>query len=51
MEKSLKINQIINESLAECQAQFNKIDAVALHNQRKVLTAFQNNNVALQSWR
>ena len=48
MEKTQKINQIINESLAECQAQFNKIDAVALYNQRKVLTAFQNNNVALR---
>ena len=48
MEKSQKINQIINESLAECQSQFGKIDAVALHNQRKVLSAFQNNNVALR---
>ncbi len=48
MEKTKKINQIINESLAECQTQFNKIGSIALHNQRKVLGAFQNNNVALR---
>lgn len=48
MQKTQKINQIITESLAECQQQFNCIDQVALHNQRKVLTAFQNNNVALR---
>ena len=48
MLKTEKINQIISESVAKCKKQFEQIDKIALHNQRKVLKAFQNNNVALR---
>jgi len=48
MEKSQQISNFINQCLADCQQQFNQIDQVALANQRKVLAAFQSNNVALR---
>ncbi len=41
-----KILALINSAEQACHAQFAKIDDIAFHNQRKVLTAFCNNRVA-----
>ncbi len=41
-----KILCIINSAEQDCRNQFGKIDDIAFHNQRKVLTAFRNNRVA-----
>lgn len=41
-----RILSLVNEAETDCRPQFAKIDDIAFHNQRKVLSAFRKNRVA-----